>query len=106
MQFTTEHEQIRRTLRTDCIARRLGGLVLTNAWVDVTAFRDLAVEARVSRRSGDHARVVGLTREAEALYLGDFEAHDGGSSWAVETTPACCPASRAIARSGGQRSSS
>ena len=51
----------------------------------MTAFRDLAVEARVSRRGGDHARVVGLTREAEALYLGDFEAHDGGSSWAVET---------------------
>ena len=81
----TAASQIRRTLRTDCVARRLGGLVLTNAWVDVTAFRDLAVEARVSRRSGDHARVVGLTREAEALYLGDFEAHDGGSSWAVET---------------------
>jgi DNA-binding SARP family transcriptional activator len=81
----TAASQIRRTLGTDCVARRLGGLVLTNAWVDVTAFRDLAVEARASRRDGDHARVVGLTREAEALYLGDFEAHDGGSSWAVET---------------------
>ena len=81
----TAASQIRRTLRTDCVARRLGGLVLTNAWVDVTAFRDLAVEARVSRRDGDHARVVGLAREAEAIYLGDFEAHDGGSSWAVET---------------------
>ena len=81
----TAASQIRRTLRTDCVARRLGGLVLTNAWVDVTAFRDLAVEARVSRRGDDHARVVGLTREAEALYLGDFEAHDGGSGWAVET---------------------
>lgn len=81
----TAASQIRRTLRTDCVARRLGGLVLTNAWVDVTAFRDLAVEARASRRSGDHARVVGLTREAEAVYLGDFEAHDSGSSWAVET---------------------
>ena len=80
----TAASQIRRTLRTDCVARRLGGLVLTNAWVDVAAFRDLAVEARASRRSGDHSRVVGLTREAEALYLGDFEAHDGGSSWAVE----------------------
>ena len=79
----TAASQIRRTLRTDCVARRLGGLVLTNAWVDVTAFRDLAVEARASRRSGDHARVVGLTREAEAVYLGDFEAHDSGSSWAV-----------------------
>jgi DNA-binding SARP family transcriptional activator len=81
----TAASQIRRTLRTDCVARRLGGLVLTNAWVDVAAFRDLAVEARASRRADDHARVVGLTREAEAAYLGDFEAHDGGSSWAVET---------------------
>jgi DNA-binding SARP family transcriptional activator len=92
----TAASQIRRTLRTDCVARRLGGLVLTNAWVDVTAFRDLAVEARVSRRSGDHSRVVGLTREAEALYLGDFEAHDGGSSWAVEAREALAAMRRSM----------
>jgi pentatricopeptide repeat protein len=92
----TAASQIRRTLRTDCVARRLGGLVLTNAWVDVIAFRDLAVEARVSRRGGDHARVVGLTREAEALYLGDFEAHDGGSGWAVETRESLAATRRSL----------
>jgi DNA-binding SARP family transcriptional activator len=98
----TAASQIRRTLRTDCIARRLGGLVLTNAWVDVTAFRDLAVEARVSRRSGDHARVVGLTREAEALYLGDFEAHDGGSGWAVETRESLAAMRRSLLTDAGE----
>lgn len=81
----TAASQIRRTLRSDCIDRRLGGLVLTNAWVDAAAFRDLAVEARACHRAGDHARVICLTRQAEALYVADFEAHDGGSDWAVET---------------------
>ena len=81
----TAASQIRRTLRSDCIERRMGGLVLTNAWVDVAAFRDLAVEARACHRAGDHAKVVCLSRQAEAMYLGDFEAHDGGSDWAVET---------------------
>lgn len=81
----TAASQLRRTLRSDCIERRMGGLVLTGAWVDVAAFRDLAVEARACHRSGDHAKVVCLTRQAEAMYLGDFEAHDGDSDWAVES---------------------
>ena len=80
----TAASQIRRTLSCDCIERRMDGLALTGAWVDVSAFRDLAVEARASHRSGDHAKVVCLTRQADAMYLGDFEAHDGGSDWAVE----------------------
>lgn len=81
----TAASQIRRTLRSDCIERRMDGLVLTNAWVDVAAFRDLAVETRACQRSGEHPRVVCLAREAEALYLGDFEAYDASSDWAVET---------------------
>lgn len=81
----TAASQIRRTLRSDCIERRMGSLVLTNAWVDVAAFRDLAVETRACQRAGEPARVVCLAREAEALYLGDFEAYDTGSDWAVET---------------------
>lgn len=80
----TAASQIRRTLRTDCIERRMGGLVLTRAWVDVVAFRRAATNARASQRQGDHARVVRFVREAEALYLADFEAHDGGSTWAFE----------------------
>jgi len=80
----TAASQIRRTLRSDCIERRLGGLVLTNAWVDVTAFRSLATEAKACMRSRQFARVVVLAREAEALYLKDFEAHDDGSAWASE----------------------
>lgn len=80
----TAASQIRRTLRTDCIERRMGGLVLTRAWVDVVAFRRAATNARASQRQGDHARVVRFVREAEALYLADFEAHDAGSTWAFE----------------------
>ena len=78
----TAASQIRRTLQSDCIERRMGGLTLTNAWVDVAAFSDLTVEARAYQRSGDHAKVVSLTREAEAMYLGDFEAYDSDSDWA------------------------
>ena len=80
----TAASQIRRTLRADCVERELGGLVLRNAWVDVTSFRALATEARSSLRSREFARVVALAREAEGLYLKDFEAQDDGSSWALE----------------------
>lgn len=80
----TAASQIRRTLRSDCIERRMGGLVLTDAWVDVTAFQDLAVEARSCHRAGEHAKVVSLARQAEALYLGDFAAQDSGGDWALE----------------------
>jgi DNA-binding SARP family transcriptional activator len=80
----TAASQLRRALRTDCIERRLGGLVLRHVWVDATAFRSLALEAKSALRERSLARVVALTREAEALYLSDFTAHDDGSGWALE----------------------
>jgi DNA-binding SARP family transcriptional activator len=80
----TAASQIRRTLQADCIERQLGGLVLTNAWVDVVAYRSLAMEAQAMLRAHEYARVVALAREAESLYLKDFQAHDDGSCWAME----------------------
>jgi hypothetical protein len=38
-----------------------------------------------ARRAGDHALVVERAREAEALYVADFQAYDDKSSWAGET---------------------
>ena len=80
----TAASQLRRALRSDCIERRLGGLVLRHVWVDATAFRSLALEAKSALRERRLARVVALTREAEALYVSDFTAHDDGSGWALE----------------------
>lgn len=80
----TAASHLRRMIGAECIDRHLGGLVLRNAWVDVVAFRTLVLEARSALHARDHQRVVRLAREAEALYLADFYAHDDKSEWAIE----------------------
>jgi hypothetical protein len=65
------------------VVRRLGGLVLTNAWVDAHAFTALAREARRHVVSGALAQAVTTTREAESLYLDEFRAHHDGADWAL-----------------------
>ncbi len=92
----TAASQLRRALRSDCIERRLGGLVLRHAWVDATAFRSLALEAKSALRERRLARVVALTREAEALYVSDFTAHDDGSGWALEARESLAAVRRAL----------
>jgi DNA-binding SARP family transcriptional activator len=92
----TAASQLRRALRSDCIERRLGGLVLRHAWVDATAFRSLATEAKAALRERRLARVVALTREAEALYVDDFTAHDDGSAWALEARESLAAVRRAL----------
>jgi DNA-binding SARP family transcriptional activator len=92
----TAASQLRRALRSDCIERRLGGLVLRHAWVDATAFRSLALEAKSALRERRPARVVALTREAEALYISDFTAHDDGSGWALEARESLAAVRRAL----------
>ncbi|CAN5188758.1 hypothetical protein BH20ACT5_BH20ACT5_14610 [soil metagenome] len=76
--------QIRRILGQDSVERRLGGLVLRDAWVDAVAFRTLAREARRLMAGSQPARLVTVTREAEALYLGEFRAHNDNADWAAE----------------------
>jgi DNA-binding SARP family transcriptional activator len=92
----TAASQLRRALHSDCIERRLGGLVLRHVWVDATAFRSLAVEAKSALRERRLARVVALTREAEALYVSDFTAHDDGSGWALEARESLAAVRRAL----------
>ena len=92
----TAASQLRRALRSDCIERRLGGLVLRHVWVDATAFRSLALEAKSALRERRLARVVALTREAEALYVSDFTAHDDGSGWALEARESLAAVRRAL----------
>ncbi|MRJ76467.1 hypothetical protein GEV29_07970 [Aeromicrobium sp. SMF47] len=81
----TAVSRVRHVLDEPCIERHLGGLVLRNAWVDVTAFQAATHDLSAALHAGDHARVVSLAREAEALYVADFRAHDDKSFWATQT---------------------
>jgi len=72
----TAASQIRRVLGPDCLERRQDGLVLCNVWVDAVAFTALVGEARRCIRDGQLAQGIQVTREAMALYLGDFRTQD------------------------------
>lgn len=79
----TAASTIRHVLGAGCMERRLGGLVLREAWVDTVAFTALARETRSYERENMPSRVVAAAREAEALYLEDFRADDDTGSWAT-----------------------
>lgn len=81
----TAASRLRQVLGEPCVERSLGGLILRNSWSDVVAFQSIVQEMTTALRMGDHARVVERAREAEALYVADFEAYDDKSSWAIET---------------------
>ncbi len=81
----TAASRVRQVLGEPCIERRLGGLILRNSWSDVMAFQTIIHDVATALREGDHARVVALVREAEALYISDFRAYDDKSTWATET---------------------
>ena len=81
----TAVSRVRHVLDEPCIERHLGGLVLRNAWSDVTAFQSVVHDVHAALHLGDHARVVAATREAEALYVADFRAYDDKSLWATQT---------------------
>ena len=72
---------IRKVLGEDCVQRSLGGLMLTGAWVDAQAFRTLAHLARRHVVTGSLAKAVTTTREADALYRGEFRAHNDNAEW-------------------------
>ena len=89
-----EHSRAKASLRTalthvrgaigrDTVVRSTAGIALSQAWVDVSAYRMLASDARTSVRTGRHAPLVRLAREAEALYVADFAASDDTAPWAV-----------------------
>jgi DNA-binding SARP family transcriptional activator len=74
---------IRAAIGRESVVRSRAGLVLGNAWVDVTAYRMLAGDARGCVRTGQHADLVRLARESESLYTSDFEAFDDDAPWAI-----------------------
>lgn len=78
----TATSQIRRTVRTPCVVRQLGGIVLQDAWVDSVDFKRLATSAHVAARQGRHERVLHLCRAAESLHEDEFHAYDDDSDWA------------------------
>ena len=92
----TAASRIRKALDEDCVQRRLGGLVLTGAWVDANAFSALTQQARRHILNGDLANAVTTTREAEALYLGEFRSHHDNTEWAMRERDALAAAFRAM----------
>ncbi|MEV7397161.1 bacterial transcriptional activator domain-containing protein [Aeromicrobium sp. NPDC092404] len=78
----TATAHIRAALGKNSIERHLGDLQLCGAWVDVGAYRLLALEVEGAARAGDLARSVAMAKESEALYVDDFRAHDDSSGWA------------------------
>jgi SARP family transcriptional regulator, regulator of embCAB operon len=79
----TAASQIRRTLGEPCVVRESDGLVLRNAWVDVSSFRALADRVQLAARSSASAEVLTNARAALTLYTGDFHAHEDDSAWAA-----------------------
>jgi DNA-binding SARP family transcriptional activator len=67
---------IRRAVNHNCIARSYAGLTLVGASVDVLAFDRLADRARRLVGAQRWIDVITVTREAEAVYGGDLDAHD------------------------------
>ncbi|HKG51752.1 MAG TPA: BTAD domain-containing putative transcriptional regulator [Actinomycetales bacterium] len=89
----TAASRIRTVLGEACVVRRLGGLVLTDVWVDAHAYSTLATEARRHVVTGDLAHAVTTAREAEALHLGSFRSHHDNADWALrerDTLEAVC----------------
>lgn len=92
----TAASRIRKALDEDCVQRRLGGLVLTGAWVDANAFSALAQQARRHVLNGELARAITTTREAEALYLEEFRSHHDRDEWALRERDALASAFRTM----------
>lgn len=78
----TATAQIRKVLGKNSIMRHLSGLQLRDCWVDVAAHQQLAADISFSMRLRDYAAVVTAAKQAEALYVDDFHAHDDESEWA------------------------
>ena len=78
----TAASQVRRVVGPQFIERSLAGLRLLDAWVDVTAFRNMSTRAHELTGLGEFAAGYELAREADRLVRGEFTAHDDGADWA------------------------
>lgn len=78
----TAASQIRRTVGSNCVRRRPDGMVLVDAWVDVSEFLAATRLGHDAFVRGDPAAVLRVARRAESLHRGDFRAYDDDSLWA------------------------
>jgi len=78
----TAASQVRRVIGPQFLERSLAGLRLLDAWVDVTAFRDMSTRAHELTGLGEFTAGYELAREADRLVRGEFTAHDDGADWA------------------------
>lgn len=98
----TAASRIRQAIGEPCVERRLGGLLLLNTWTDVGAFQAIVHDVSAAFHAGDHSRVVSRVREAEALYVSDFQAYDDKSAWATETRESLRLSRRALLADAGE----
>ncbi len=80
----TAASQLRKSLGDNCLERRIGGLVLVGAWVDVQVFEDVLTQAATCAREGDHQGAVSAVKHAEALWVGDLDLPDHPGDWMYE----------------------
>lgn len=74
--------QIRKVLGKDSVRRHFSGLQLRGCWVDAVAHQQLAADISFAMRMRDYSGVITAAKQAEALYVDDFHAHDDDSEWA------------------------
>jgi SARP family transcriptional regulator, regulator of embCAB operon len=79
----TATSHIRRAIGAEHVVRRLDGLTLQDAWVDTHAFVHGVRRAQQAAREGRAGDVVAIAHMTDALYRGDFHAHDDDSDWAI-----------------------
>jgi DNA-binding SARP family transcriptional activator len=84
----TAVSHLRKVLGPDAVTRDSSDVTLTNAWVDATAFTDLAEEVDWRRRNVFPAEAMAAAREADALYLADLPAGDSAPATIAERSAA------------------
>ena len=79
----TATSHIRRAIGAQHVLRRPDGLLLQGAWVDTHAFVHGVRRVQQAVREGRASDVVTIALATDALYRGDFHAHDDDSDWAL-----------------------
>ena len=78
----TATSMLRRVVGAECLQRSLAGIRLTDVWVDVAAFREMAGTVDRLAATGDLQAALTVARDADALHRGEFRAQDDSAEWA------------------------
>lgn len=79
----TAASHVRRITRANCLQRTPDGIALVGARVDVLEFLRLAQQVHACHARGQCRSGVEAARQAEALHVEEFRAHDDASEWAM-----------------------